>query len=220
MLLAIGRPFDTAGTMTHGIVSALNRVVQGVHTTNSGAYSIPGAIQSDPPVNPGNSGGPLLNESGQVIGINEQIEAPAGQSSGIAFAIPVSLVKQFVPALIKNGRVSHPYLGVSTVSLDLDINDSLKLPENTRGALVVSVTPNSPAERAGLQVAQLTTDTTATPQSGDVIVAIDKQAIRTSDDLVAYLFTKTSVGQTVTLTILRNGTQQDIQVKLAARPSA
>jgi len=216
--IAIGNPFEQAGTMTHGIISALNRTVQGLHTSGSGSYSIPGAIQTDTPLNPGNSGGPLINEFGQVIGVNEQIEAPAGQSSGVSFAIPVNLVKQFAPALIQSGKAEHSYLGISSTSLNLDVNNALHVPDNQRGALVTGVSPNSPAAQAGLQAAQL--QNSGSVQGGDVIVAIDNQPIRSSDDLIAYLFTRTVPGQTITLTILRDTKQQTVQVKVGARPSA
>ena len=220
LAIAIGNPFEQAGTMTHGIISALNRTVQGLRTTNSGSYSIPGALQTDTPLNPGNSGGPLLNEMAQVIGVNEQIEAPAGQSSGVSFAIPSNLVRKVAPALIKNGKMDHPYLGISSATLTLDINSSLKLVANQRGALVVSVAPNSPAAQAGLRAAQRSGNTSAGVQGGDVITALDNQPVLSSDDLIRDLFNKTEPGQTVTLTVLRNGQQQNIQVKLAARPSA
>jgi len=217
LAVAIGNPFEQAGTMTQGIISALHRTVQGLHTSGSGAYSIPGALQTDTALNPGNSGGPLLNASAQVIGVNEQIEAPAGQSSGISFAIPVNIVRQVVPGLIQNGSFAHTYLGISSVSLDLDINDALKLPENTRGALVLAVAANSPAAQGGIQ-APRQTDANGIPTGGDVITAVDNQPIQTSDDLIAYLFMRTQVGQTVTLTVMRNGAQQQIPVKLVARP--
>lgn len=220
LAIAIGNPFEQAGSMTHGIISALNRTVQGLRTTNTGSYSIPGALQTDTPLNPGNSGGPLLNELGQVIGVNEQIEAPAGQSSGISFAIPSNLVRKIAPALIKNGRVQHPYLGISSTTLTLDINSALNLPANQRGALVVSVAPNSPAAQAGLRAAQRGGNNAASLQGGDVIVGLDNQPVLNSDDLIRYLFYKTEPGQSVTLSVLRGGQKQNIQVKLAARPAA
>ncbi len=217
VVVAIGNPFEQAGTMTHGIISALHRTVQGLRTSGNGSFSIPGALQTDAPLNPGNSGGPLINEFGQVIGVNEQIEAPAGQSSGVSFAIPVNLVKTFVPELIQNGKVDHPYLGISSTSLGLDLNQALNLPENTRGALVTSVSPNSPASKAGLKAANVQSATNIS--GGDVIIAVDKQPVKSSDDLISYLFIKTKAGQTVTLTVLRNGKEQDIQATLAARPN-
>jgi len=219
VVIAIGNPFEQAGTMTHGIISALNRTVQGLRTSGTGSFSIPGAIQTDAPLNPGNSGGPLINEFGQVIGVNEQIEAPAGQSSGISFAIPVNIVKKVAPALIRDGKVDHPYVGISSTSLGLDLNQQLNLPANTRGALITSVSPNSPAAKAGLKAASVN-QSGGTISGGDVIVAVDKQPVQSSDDLISYLFNKTNVGQTVTLTVLRNGKQQDVQVTLAARPTS
>lgn len=217
VVVAIGNPFEQAGTMTHGMISALHRTVQGLRTSGSGAFSIPGALQTDTPVNPGNSGSPLINEFGQVIGVNEQIESSAGQSSGVAFAIPVNLVKMFVPELIQNGKVTHPYLGVSSTSLDLDLNEALNLPVATRGALVTSVSANSPAAKAGVKSA--TVQNAANISGGDVIVAVDKQPVQSSDDLVTYLFNKTRAGQTIALTVLRDGKQQDLRVTLAARPT-
>jgi S1-C subfamily serine protease len=217
-VVAIGNPFNEANTMTTGIVSAVHRTVQGLHSSGNSTYSIPDAIQTDAALNPGNSGGPLLNENGDVIGVNEQIEAPAGQSSGISFAIASNLVSQFVPQLIANGKVDHPYLGVSTTTLTLDLNASLKLPENTRGALVTGISASSPASAAGLK-AVATSNRGATVSGGDVITAIDGQPILTSDDLVDYLFTRTSVGQTITITVLRNGRSVDLKIKLQARPA-
>src|SRR5262249_40616304 len=150
--VAIGNPFEKAGTMTQGIVSGLHRSVSGLTPAgNAGSFTIPDAVQTDAALNPGNSGGPLLNASGQVIGVNEQIESEVRQSSGVSFAIPSNLVKIVIPTLIQNGKIAHSYLGVSSVSLDLDANEQLNLPPETRGAYVVSVQPNSPAAAARLK---------------------------------------------------------------------
>ncbi len=220
--IAIGNPFQFAGTMTNGIVSGLHRTVSGLVTTSGGgSYQIPDAIQTDAALNPGNSGGPLLNSQGQVIGINEQIESQVQQSSGVSFAIPSNLVKQVADGLIKNGRVQHTYLGISSVPLDLDVLDALKLPENTRGAYVEAVQPGSPADKAGLRGGGSTTiaiNGADLAVGGDVITAINNQPVQSFDDLTGYLFTKTQVGQTVTLTVLRGGKTQNIQVTLTARP--
>ncbi len=211
--IAIGNPFQKAGTMTQGIVSGLHRSVTGLTpATNAGTYTIPDAIQTDAALNPGNSGGPLLNGSGQVIGVNEQIESQVQQSSGVSFAIPSNLIKLVIPDLIQNGKVQHSYLGISSISLDLDADQQLNLPETTRGAYVTSVQPGSPAAQAGLKGAN------QNGTGGDVIIAVDKHPTRAFDDLTSYLFFNTKPGQTITLTILRNGKQMDVQVKLAARP--
>jgi len=186
-------------------------------------YLIPNAIQTDAALNPGNSGGPLLNNNGEVIGVNEQIASTVRQSSGVSFAIPSNLVKQVVETLIKDGKIVHPWLGISGGSLSLDTNEALKLPENTRGAYVMTVSPGSPAEKAGLKGAQTTRQTVASdpsvvPAGGDIIVAIDKQPVKNFDDVLAYVFDNTKVGQQITITVLRGGQQMDLQLTLGARP--
>lgn len=219
--IAIGNPFERAGTMTHGIVSGIHRSVTGLRrATSAGTYTIPDAIQTDAALNPGNSGGPLLNGNGEVIGVNEQIASEVRQSSGVSFAIPSNLVKIVAETLIKNGRISHSYLGITGTSLDLDYNEALRLPESTRGAYVLSLESGGPADKAGLKAGEntISIDGIDVPVGGDVIVAIDKVPVHHFDDVTAYLFTHTTVGQTVTLTVLRDGKQQEIAVKLGARP--
>ena len=223
--IAIGNPFQRSGTMTQGIVSGIHRSVDGLaQASGGGTYLIPDAIQTDAALNPGNSGGPLLNNLGQVIGVNEQIESQVRQSSGVSFAIPSNLVQQVVDTLIKNGKLDHTWLGVSGASLDLDLNEALKLPTNTRGAYLTGVQAGSPAAKAGLKagVGSNTVQVTGNdvPVGGDIITAVDGQAVQHFDDLSAYLFTKTKVGQTITLTVLRNGKTLDIKVTLGSRQHA
>jgi serine protease Do len=221
--IAIGNPFERAGTMTQGIVSGLHRSVAGLsQTTSGGSYTIPDAVQTDAALNPGNSGGPLLNNLGQVIGVNEQIESSVRQSSGVSFAIPSNLVKQVADTLIKDGKIEHSWLGISGTSLTLDVTDALGLPANTHGAYVSGVQAGSPAANAGLKGANSTTrgNANSVPTGGDVIVAVDQQPVQHFDDLTAYLFTKTKPGQTVTLTVLRNGKQEKLQVTLGTRPAS
>ncbi len=221
--IAIGNPFQRAGTMTQGIVSGLHRSVAALaQPSGGGMYQIPDAVQTDAALNPGNSGGPLLNNLGQVIGVNEQIESNVQQSSGVSFAIPSNLVKLVAAALIKDGKIEHSWLGIGGGSLTLDVNEVLGLPANTLGAYVSSVQPGSPAEKAGLKGGSNTVNAGGAdlPVGGDVIVAVDGKPVKHFDDLTAYLFTKTAPGQTVTLTVLRNGKQQDIKVTLAARPTS
>jgi len=220
--IAIGNPFEQAGTMTQGIVSGLKRSVSGLGDAGQGqTYLIPNAIQTDAALNPGNSGGPLLNNNGEVIGVNEQIASQVRQSSGVSFAIPSNLVKQVVETLIKDGKIVHPWLGISGGSLSLDTNDALKLPANTHGAYVMTVQPGSPADKAGLKGAATTqtiADPSVVPAGGDIIVAIDKQPVKSFDDVLAYVFDNTKVGQQITVTVLRNGQQTDLQLTLGARP--
>jgi S1-C subfamily serine protease len=218
--IAIGNPFQEAGTMTQGIVSGLHRSVQGLNQSQSGSFTIPDAIQTDAALNPGNSGGPLLNSQGQVIGVNEQIASQVRQSSGVSFAIPSNLTKQVIDKLIASGSIEHTWLGISGLSLSLDVNEAMKLPTETRGVLIESVSPNSPAAKAGLKAGTQQTIVNGGNAllGGDIIVAIDGQPVKRFEDMVSYLFTNTNVGQTVKLTILRGGKQQDVSVTLTARP--
>ena len=216
--VAIGNPFENSGTMTQGIISGLHRTVQGLVQN----YTIPDAIQTDAAINPGNSGGPLLNAQGQVVGINEQIASQVRQSSGVSFAIPSNLVKLMADTLIKDGSVQHSYLGISGITTTLETNDAMKLDANTHGALVTSIQPRSPASKAALKAGSKTVDVLGQTVNvgGDIITAIEDQPVTGFSDLTAYLFTKTTPGQTVTLTVLRNGAPQKIKVTLAARPAA
>jgi S1-C subfamily serine protease len=223
-VLAIGNPFGLDGTMTQGIVSALGRSIPAVAT----GFSIPEAIQTDAAINPGNSGGPLLNESGQVIGINDQIQSQSGSSSGVGFAIPINLVQRIVPSLIQTGHYAHPYLGIEGGTYSRAWAQALGLPANAKGAYVEGVVPGGPAAQAGLQAGNqdtsivLGTDNFGSPvylqSGGDLITAIDGHSITNMDDLMIYLEEHTSPGQTVQLTVLRaGGQQQTLSVKLGQR---
>ena len=223
MVIAIGNPFGLQGTMTTGIVSAIGRMISADQQTQSGAtYSIPDVIQTDAAINPGNSGGVLLNDQGQVIGVTSAIQSPVRANAGIGFAIPSNIVQMVVPALIKNGHFEHPYLGISGTTLNPDLNKAMNLPENQRGALVIDVTPNSPADKAGLQGSSIkaTIFGQDTRVGGDVITAVDGNTIHTMDELIAYLFDHATVGQKITLTVLRRGKEQSVEVTLEARPNS
>lgn len=220
--IAIGNPFGLSGSMTTGIVSALNRRLTARPSGNA-VYSIPQVIQTDAAVNPGNSGGPLLNNKAEVIGVTTAIESQVRQSSGVSFAISSNLVKHVADILIKNGKISHSYLGISGSSLTVDTKDLMKLDPGFKGALVDEVTPGGPADQAGLQASTqkktLDGDTQPTTYGGDIIVAIDDIPVNYFEDLLGYLFVKTVPGQTVKLTVYRNGEKVDLQVKLGARPT-
>jgi len=157
-----------------------------------------------------------------VLGVTAQIDSPVRASVGIGFVIPSSIVGKVVPELIKSGHVEHSYLGISGGSLIPDLATAMNLKSTQRGALINKLTAGGPAEKAGLRGS--TNPSTINGESvnvgGDVIIAIDGQPVKTFDDIVAYLFSSTNVGQTVTLTILRDGQQQDVKVTLAARPAA
>jgi S1-C subfamily serine protease len=210
--------------MTAGIISALGRSlpVQNQYQRGlGGTYSIPDVIQTDAPINPGNSGGVLLNDGGQVIGVTSAIESTAGSNAGIGFAIPSNIVASVVPSLISSGGYDHPWIGILGTTLTSDLATAMGLPADQRGALVIDVTPGSPAEQAGLQGSntEVTINGQSTVVGGDVIVAIDGQTVAGMDDLIAYLANNTKVGQTVTLTVLRNGNDMQISLTLGARPT-
>jgi putative serine protease PepD len=186
---AIGSPFGLPETLTSGIVSAVNRTI-----TAPNNYSISGAIQTDAPINHGNSGGPLLNASGQVIGVNAQIESDSGGNDGVGFAIPSDAVKSVADTIISGGKVQHAYLGIT-----------IGTASSGSGAQVSAVKAASPALTAGLK-------------AGDVITAIDGTAVTTADDLTAKISAH-QPGDKVTLSVTRNGSTLKVDVTLGTRPS-
>ncbi len=222
LAIAIGNPFGLQGTMTVGIVSALGRSIDANQTAsvNGATYSIPDIIQTDAPINPGNSGGVLVNDKGQVLGVTAAIESPTDANAGIGFAIPASIVQHIIPELIVKGQFEHTYLGISGTSLTPSLAQAMNLDASQRGALVEEVSPNGPAAKAGLHPSNnaTTIDGQNVNVGGDVIVAVDNQPVKSMDDLISYLFDHTTVGQKVTLTILRNGKQTNVDVTLEARP--
>ncbi|HEX7976789.1 MAG TPA: trypsin-like peptidase domain-containing protein, partial [Anaerolineales bacterium] len=223
LAIAIGNPFGLSGTMTTGIISNVGQQlpVSSSATQTGSSYQIPDIIQTDASINPGNSGGVLVNDQGQVIGVTAAIESSTQSNSGIGFAIPSAIVQKVIPALIKDGKYDHPYIGISGTNLNPDLAAAMKLPEGQRGALVEEVTAGGPAEKAGLQgsTQQATINGQATTVGGDVITAIDGQDIRSIDALIAYLFSHTEVGQKITVTFLRGGEQKTAEVTLGARPA-
>ncbi len=225
MAIAIGNPFGLSGTMTTGIVSGLNRTLpvglDNLSTQQGGVYSIPDIIQTDASINPGNSGGVLVDDQGRLIGVTAAIASTTQASAGIGFVIPSSIVQKIVPALIKSGHADHSWMGVQMTTLTPDLVTANKLSEGQRGVLVIDVTSNSPAERAGLKGSDVQTgaDGQQVPVGGDVIVAVDKHTVNRFEDLLSYLYENTQVGKTITLTVLRGGQQKDIQLTLGALPS-
>jgi 2-alkenal reductase len=221
LAIAIGNPFGLEGSMTTGIISAVGRSLPADENSLQ-SYTIPDVIQTDAPINPGNSGGVLIDAQGQVLGVTSAIESPVRANAGIGFAIPSAIVNNVVPALIKDGKYVHSWLGISGTTLVPDLAKAMNLDSGLRGALVKEVMPNSPAEKAGLRGSsqQVTIDGIPVNVGGDVITAIDNQQVLQMDDLIAYLARSTKVDQKVTLTILRDGKQQTLDVTLAARPSA
>jgi S1-C subfamily serine protease len=211
--------------MSFGIVSALGRSLSASSnsslTGQGSSYTIPDIIQTDAPVNPGNSGGVLLDLDGKLIGVPSAIESPVQGSTGVGFAIPSAIVKQVVPELIQNGKFVHPWIGISGGTLSSAVAKEMGLAETQRGALVVDVTAGSPAEKSGLigSSKSATIDGAEVKIGGDVITAIEGQPIRRFEDLVTYLTRNGKVGQTVKLTVLREGKEITVSLTLAARPT-
>lgn len=222
-VIAIGNPFGLSGTMTQGIVSALGRSLDGQRSADSNSrYLIPQIIQTDAAINPGNSGGPLLNLKGEVIGVNTAIESRVRQSSGVGFAVPANIVKKMADALIKDGKVTHSYLGILGGTLLPDVSELMDLDPNFHGVLVRDVVKGSPGAKAGVKpsTVEKQIDGDRILVGGDIIVSVDDVPVRRFEDLLAYLFVKTSPGQDIKLTVYRDGQNVDLKVTLAARPNA
>ena len=211
---AIGNPFGEQGSMSMGIVSGLGRSLPSQRQLTGGSsYTLPEVVQTDAPINPGNSGGPLLNLDGEVVGVNSAIATTTGTSSGVGFSIPVAAVHRVVPSLIENGAYEYSYMGAgfdSEVSLD---EQSVYGLSQTQGAYVLNVEPDSPAAEAGLIAANPNNG-----RGGDLIVAIDGQTIQDFADLNAYLVFNTVAGQTIDMTILRDGATVSVPLVLGERP--
>ena len=218
-VVAIGNPFGLERTLTVGVISSLGRVIK----SPDGRF-IGEAIQTDAAINPGNSGGPLLDLQGRVIGVNTAILSPSRASAGIGFAVPVNTVRRVVPQLIAHGRYPHPWLGVQLLDLTPERARAfrqigMKVPVE-EGVLVIEVVPGSPADQAGIrggdQIVRL--GNALIPLGGDIITAINGGPVADFQGLTVYLETQTQVGDTVEVTIIRDGEEQNVQVTLAERP--
>jgi S1-C subfamily serine protease len=211
-VLAIGNPFGFQSTLTTGVVSAVGRTVQTSQTT-----FIDEAIQTDAAINRGNSGGPLINSHGEVIGINSAIYTPSGTTAGIGFAIPINSAKAIANDLITDGRVHRAFLGVETLPVNDYLAEALDLPVQ-EGLLVEMATKSGPAANAGIhggdRIAQA--GMRRIYIGGDVIVAIDGQKIVGQFD-VNVILNRKRPGDTVTVTVFRGGKKMDIPVKLGER---
>ena len=196
-VLAIGNPYGLGGTVTAGIISALHRGI-----TGAGAYDR--YIQTDASINMGNSGGPMFDLNGNVIGINSALISPTGASVGIGLAIPAELAKPVIDSLRRGQRPERGYLGVGLQPLDENIAESLGLPKD-RGEIVRSIQPGTPAAKAGLQ-------------QGDVILRVNGRDVN-PDQTVSYLVANTSVGTRVPLEIIRGGRRQTVNVQVGQRPT-
>lgn len=216
-VMAIGSPFgeQQAFTLTTGVVSGIDRSLQ-----TQSRYSIPELIQTDAAINPGNSGGPLFDMAGNVIGVNTAILSRSGTGSGVGFAIPSNTVRRIVPYLIEFGRYEHSWLGISGMTLMPAQRSFMELPDSFRGVMVTLVSRQGPAAQAGLRGTNraINTPLGTLPIGGDIITAINGEPIARMDQLISYLEDKTLPGDTITLTVWRNGQTFDVDVTLAARP--
>jgi S1-C subfamily serine protease len=214
-VIAIGSPYGLTGSMTTGIISALNRTI--TESTGNG-YAISDIIQTSTAINPGNSGGPLLNSQGQVIGITTAI---VDNSQGLGFAIPSDTILREVQDLAQNGSYNqHPYLGIGGADITYDIATQMKS-SVTYGILIQTVTSGGPADKAGIKAGttQAVIDGNTVYLGGDIIVGINGNRIRNSDDLSTYLEEYTHPDQTVSLTVIRNNQSITISVVLGTRPA-
>jgi 2-alkenal reductase len=227
-VVAIGNPFGLSGTMTVGIVSAIGRTLDSERQApGGGSFSAGDLIQTDAAINPGNSGGPLLNLNGQVVGINRAIQTEAfsvegsAVNSGVGFAIPVNILRRVAPSLIENGKYDYPYLGISSLNesfWNLRTLEALGLDPNASGAYITEVVRNGPADQAGLRGGNRESSIPGLLAGGDLIIAIDGYAVDRYDDLISYLFKNIEVGQVVTITILRETEQLELELTTGARP--
>ncbi|MCZ7589257.1 MAG: trypsin-like peptidase domain-containing protein [Gaiella sp.] len=214
---AIGSPFGKQSSLTVGVVSATGRSIDSLA---AGGFAVSNAIQTDAPINRGNSGGPLFDRDGRVIGINAQIESTSGVNEGVGFAIPIDLARRALDQLLRTGRVRYAYIGVSTQDVTPGIAAAFDLGAQ-RGALVTRVETGSPAAAAGLRGGERTEafnglDVTL---GGDVVVAIGETEIQGADDVSRLVTTELMPGQTVTFTVLRGKRRVAIPVRLGDRPA-
>ena len=218
-VVAIGNPFGLEQTMTTGVVSALSRVIASPQDNRF----IGEAIQTDAAINPGNSGGPLLDLTGRVVGVNSQIISASGSSSGIGFSVSANTVRRIVPDLIRQGYYAHPWIGAQLFELNPFLAQALRdarmdLPVEN-GLLIVETVANEPAERAGIRGSTITTvGDRRLPLGGDVITAINGEPVETFQDFTVYLQTRTTVGDTVDITVITDGEERQIEVTLGQQP--
>lgn len=212
---AFGTPFGLVGSITVGVVSQLGRTIDEPLVGN---YPIANVIQTDAPINPGNSGGPLLNSEGQVVGVNT---ATVSGSTGVGFAIPSDTILREIDELINTGTYNkHPYLGISSVDVNYYIAQEMNV-DVTYGVLIQNVVNGGPADEAELRAGDMQVTITEAPIliGGDIIIAIEGDRIINTDGLSSYLSENTLPDQQITITIIRNGQTQDVQVILGTRPS-
>ncbi len=219
-VVAIGNPFGLDQTLTTGVISALGRVIESPEDNDF----IGEAIQTDAAINPGNSGGPLLDLQGRVIGVNSQLVSTSGANAGIGFAVSANTVRRVVPELIARGHYPHPWLGVQMASLTPSTASVLREAgmdgATDSGVLVLEVVRGGPADKAGIRGGSRSARVGRyqVPLDGDIITGIDGRPLEGFQALTVYLETETNVGDTVQLTILRDGEERTLPVILGEQP--
>jgi S1-C subfamily serine protease len=212
--IAIGNPFGLERTLTTGVISAVKRTIQAPNS-----FEIDDVLQTDAPINPGNSGGPLIDATGKVIGINSQIATGSGSngSVGIGFAVPIDTAKQIIPDLKQSGRVDRGYLGIRAMTVDKTLKDLLHV---DHGALVQTVAPGGPADKAGVRGGGLsaTLDNHPIQLGGDVIVKVAGKDVRSDNDLQAAVADR-SPSDRIKVTLVRSGEVKTVDVTLGDRPN-
>jgi S1-C subfamily serine protease len=220
-VLAIGNPFNLEGTITQGIVSALDRT----YATGGSTRPLRGMIQTDAAINPGNSGGPLLNCKGEVIGINTLLENPTGENVnvGVAFAVAINTAKNSLSDMVSGETVSHPWLGIAGVDVTPALAEELGL-NTASGVYVTVVSSGSPAADAGLEGAFASQSQAAgsedVPPGGDVILSVDGEEVSSIEELAGYLDREKRPGESVELAVVRNGETLTLSAELADWPSS
>ncbi|GAB3665413.1 trypsin-like peptidase domain-containing protein [Halopiger thermotolerans] len=207
-VLVIGNPYGLDGTLTTGVVSGVNRSIP-----SSLGYDIPDAVQTDAAANPGNSGGPIVSLDGKVIAVIN-----SGGGDNIAFGISAALAQRVVPSLIENGEYEHAYMGVSLATVTPAVAEANGL-ENPRGVIVEGVRAGGPSDgvlrpSSGTAIV----DRTRVPTGGDIIVALNDAEIDSLEDLSSYLALETSPGETISVTVVRDGQEQSVELTLGTRP--
>ena len=214
-IVTIGNPYGLSGSLSSGIVSQIGRLLLQERT----GFSTPDVIQIDAAINRGNSGGPMFNTKGEVVGITTAIHSATGDFSGVGFAIPSNTLEKIAPFLINHGTYEHPWVGISGVDIDFTLSQILQL-DGTRGFLVQQVIKDGPADRAGIRGFSTTIehDYTEYKIGGDIILSIDDTPVRKISDILVYLQREKSVGDEMTLSILRDGMIHTVTLLLESRP--
>ena len=215
-VIALGNPFGLTNTMTSGIISALSRQLSA-----PGNYVIVDVIQTDAAINPGNSGGPLLNTNGEVIGMNTAIISSVDQFSGVGFAVPSDTISREASDLIIRGEYLHPWLGITGITLFPALKERLDI-SNDQGGLLITEVTGKPAEDAGLEggIVDEEVGSTSVKIGGDVIIGVDGKEIDDFNDLMVYLERNMRPDETITLRVIRDGSEMDVDLTLGTRPSS